>query len=290
MKPSQNIILDKNAIPRLGIGCHKLYGGFEKKRSYKIISAALDMNINYFDTAPRYGDSEKLLGKILKGNHEVVISSKIGLSAINLSLLNKNNAFIKREFKLIMKNNFKFAENYLATKLQKRFDSNLLSFGRNLQSKIPEVFLSEEEIRTSLYKSLKDLQRNYLDIFFLHEPEQYINIDEIEAIFIKLQNEGLIKHYGLGLHRYLTKEDNFSSSFITLSMFKKEMLFEENFISQHSIVHGLMGFYKFGLDSDFKKKFGEPADFLYKMSTLHPNKTFLMSPSTPEQLKNIKVY
>ena len=283
------MIFDKNTIPKLGIGCHKIYGGFEKKRSYKIISAALDKNINYFDTAPRYGDSEKLLGQILKGNHQVIISSKVGLSALNLSLFKKNKDFLKREFKLIMKNNFKFAENYLNAKLQQRFDSNLLIFERDFQSEIPEFVLREEEIRASLYKSLKNLQRNYLDIFFLHEPEQYINIEEIENIFIKLQNEGLIRLYGLGLHRYLTKADNFSDSFITLSMFKKEMLFEEDYISQHSIVHGLMGFYKFGLDSHNKKKFEDPADFLYKVSALHPNKTFLMSPSNEKQLKKIKV-
>ena len=39
-----------NNISSIGIGCHKLKGGFEKKRSYKIISTALDSNINYFDT------------------------------------------------------------------------------------------------------------------------------------------------------------------------------------------------------------------------------------------------
>ena len=92
MKPTQNIIFDTITISRLGIGCHKLHGGFEKKRSYRLISAALDKNINYFDTAPRYGDSEKLLGQILRGNHEVIISSKVGLSALNLSLFKKNNA------------------------------------------------------------------------------------------------------------------------------------------------------------------------------------------------------
>ena len=48
MKPSQNIIFNKSAISRLGIGCHKLNGGFEKKRSYNIISTALDKNITYF--------------------------------------------------------------------------------------------------------------------------------------------------------------------------------------------------------------------------------------------------
>ena len=163
---SQSIIFDTNTISRLGIGCHKLNGGFEKKRSYKIISAALDKDINYFDTAPRYGDSEKLLGQFLKGNHEAKIASKVGLSSLNLSLFKKNNAFLKREFKLIMKNNFKFADRYLSTKLQKKYDLNLLVLMRGFKDNIPKLILSEEEIRVSLYKSLKNLQRGHLDIFF----------------------------------------------------------------------------------------------------------------------------
>ena len=126
MELSQNTVFNTRSISRLGIGCHKLYGGFEKKRSYNIISAALDRNITYFDTAPRYGDSEKLLGQFLKGNHEVRIASKVGLSPLNLSLLKKNNNFLKREFKLIMKNNFKFTASYLNNKLQKRYDSTVL--------------------------------------------------------------------------------------------------------------------------------------------------------------------
>ena len=96
-------------ISKFGIGCHRLYGGFERKRSFQIISTALDNNINYFDTAPRYGDSEVLLGEFLKGNHEVLISSKVGLDSLNLSLLQKNKDYLKREFKSRLKKNFKFA-------------------------------------------------------------------------------------------------------------------------------------------------------------------------------------
>ena len=287
MKLFENIILDTNIISRFGIGCHKLHGGFEKKRSYNIIRTALDNNITYFDTAPRYGDSEKLLGQFLKGNHEAIIASKVGLSSLNLSLFKKNNAFLKREFKLIMKNNFKFADRYLSTKLQKKYDLNLLVLMRGFKDNIPKLILSEGEIRVSLYKSLKNLQRGHLDIFFLHEPEQYINIKEIEGVFIKLQNEGLIKLYGLGLHRCLNEKDNFKDSFITLSMFSNEMLFQEDNSSAYSIVHGLMGFYKFGLDSQQKFFYDGPQDFLHKISVLHPNKTFLMSPSNEKQLSGI---
>jgi len=289
MRLLENITLDTNTISRLGIGCHKLNGGFEKKRSYNIIRTALDKNITYFDTAPRYGDSEKLLGQFLKGNYEATIASKVGLSPLNLSLFKKNNAFLKREFKLKMKNNFKFANNYLNNKLQKKYDSNLLALMKGFQDNTPKLILSEEEIRVSLYRSLKNLQRDCLDIFFLHEPEQYINIDEIKGVFIKLQNEGLIKLYGLGFHRYLTKKDNFEDSFITLSMFSKEMLFQTDNNTAYSIIHGLMGFYKFGLDSHQRSKFKSPLDFLNNLSTLHPNKTFLMSPSIEKQLWNINV-
>jgi len=289
MKLFKNTILDTNTISRLGIGCHKLNGGFEKKRSYNIIRTALDKNITYFDTAPRYGDSEKLLGQFLKGNYEVTIASKVGLSPLNLSLFKKNNDFLKREFKLKMKNNFKFADKYLNNKQQKRYDSNLLVLMKGFQDNTPKFILSEEEIRVSLYRSLKNLQRDCLDIFFLHEPEQYINIDEIMSVFKKLQNEGLIKLYGLGFHRYLTKKDNFEDSFITLSMFSKEMLFQADNNSAYSIIHGLMGFYKFGADSHQRKRFKSPLDFLDNLSILHPNKTFLMAPSNEKQLKNINV-
>ena len=289
MKLFENIAFDTNTISRFGIGCHKLHGGFEKKRSYNIIRTALDNNITYFDTAPRYGDSEKLLGQFLKGNDEAIIASKVGLSSLNLSLFKKNNAFLKREFKLILKNNFKFADRYLNTKLQKKYDSNLLVLMKGFKDNIPKLILSEEEIRVSLYKSLKNLQRGHLDIFFLHEPEQYINIKEIEGVFIKLQNEGLIKSYGLGLHRYLNEKDNFEDSFITLSMFSKEMLYQTDNNRAYSIIHGLMGFYKFGLDSHQRKKFESPLDFLNKLSILHPNKTFLMSPSNEKQLRNINL-
>jgi len=288
MKLSQNIIFNRGDISRFGIGCHKLYGGYEKKRSYNIISTALDKNITYFDTAPRYGDSEKLLGQFLKGNHEVKVASKVGLSPLNLSICKKNNDFLKREFKLIMKNNFKFADYYLNNKLQKRYDSNILELSQNFKPNLSKLILSEDQIRVSLYKSLKNLQRSHLDIFFLHEPEQYINIDEIESVFIKLQNEGSIKLYGLGFHRHLTKKDNFLDTFVTLSMFKKEMLFEDDDNSSFAIIHGLMRFFKFGLNTHHKKKFLDASDFLYKLSALHPNKTFLMSPSNKEQLLNIK--
>ncbi|MAJ58284.1 MAG: hypothetical protein CMI74_09535 [Candidatus Pelagibacter sp.] len=60
---------------RLGFGCWGLgggtdvepsYGNISPKKAIKIIESALTKNINFFDTSPAYGMSEKILGKILK--------------------------------------------------------------------------------------------------------------------------------------------------------------------------------------------------------------------------------
>ena len=48
----------------------------------KIIENALMRNINFFDTSPAYGISEKILGKILKRKkrEEIFLASKCGIS------------------------------------------------------------------------------------------------------------------------------------------------------------------------------------------------------------------
>jgi len=278
-----------NNISRVGIGCHKLQGGFEKKRSYKIICAALDNNINYFDTAPRYGDSEVLLGEFLKGNNEVFISSKVGLSALNHSRLEKFQSYLKREIKLILKNNFKFAQRYLDNKLQKGYKDNIKNL--NLSSDLikPELILSENEIRASLTSSLSNLKRNHLDLYFLHEPEQYLNIKEILDVFSNLKNEGLIRFYGLGFHRSINEKDYNDESLINLSMFNNDFIYRDENSSFYSIIHGAMGYYKFAMSQVEKNRFDGPIDFLNKLTELHPTKTFLMAPSNNHQISGLKL-
>jgi len=83
---NSNIIKSK-----LGFGCWGLGGGTEiapsygyisTKKAIKIIENALMRNINFFDTSPAYGISEKILGNILKRKKrdEVFLASKCGIS------------------------------------------------------------------------------------------------------------------------------------------------------------------------------------------------------------------
>ena len=276
-------------ISRVGIGCHKLQGGLEKKRSFKIISKALDNSINYFDTAPRYGDSEVLLGEFLKDKKDIIISSKVGLSALKHSKLKKFQSYLKRETKLVLKNNFDYAKRYLDNKLKLRYKENFktLSLSNNLIK--PSLVLSEIEIRSSLTSTLNNLKRNHLDIYFLHEPEQYLNIDEILEVFANLKNEGLIRFYGLGFHRSMNDQDSFDESLINLSMFNKDLISKDKHSGTYSIIHGAMGYYKYAMSQIEKNEYDSPIDFLSKLIILNPNKTFLMAPSNIHQVSGIKL-
>ena len=68
----------------IAMGCWGIAGGFnwghqEESASIAAIEAAVAAGINFFDTAPAYGDgySEQLLGRILGNRDDVVIATKI---------------------------------------------------------------------------------------------------------------------------------------------------------------------------------------------------------------------
>ncbi|MBM7584430.1 aryl-alcohol dehydrogenase-like predicted oxidoreductase [Bacillus pakistanensis] len=66
-------------ISKIGLGCMSL--GTEKHQAQKIIEAALEEGINYFDTADLYdfGVNESIVGESLKHvREEVVIATKVG--------------------------------------------------------------------------------------------------------------------------------------------------------------------------------------------------------------------
>lgn len=74
-------------ISRLGLGSWPFGGGYDwgdldETAAQKAVDAALDIGVNFIDTAPVYGDgqSEEFLGRVLKHRRsEVVLASKCGL-------------------------------------------------------------------------------------------------------------------------------------------------------------------------------------------------------------------
>ena len=74
-------------VSRIGFGCMSLGGN--EKQNQTLIAKALELGINYFDTADLYedGENEIKLGKLLKSNRsKIILASKVG----NQKLANGN--------------------------------------------------------------------------------------------------------------------------------------------------------------------------------------------------------
>ena len=72
-------------INRIGLGCmgmSEFYGSFEEKSSISTLHKAIELGVNFLDTADMYGwgANEQLLGKAFKGRwNDVVLATKFGV-------------------------------------------------------------------------------------------------------------------------------------------------------------------------------------------------------------------
>jgi aryl-alcohol dehydrogenase-like predicted oxidoreductase len=63
----------------VGLGCNNLGMKLDLEQSRPVVEAALDAGITLFDTADSYGDSEEILGALLRGRRDgVVLATKFG--------------------------------------------------------------------------------------------------------------------------------------------------------------------------------------------------------------------
>jgi len=71
-------------VNRIGLGCmgmSEFYGSFDEKESIDTLHKAIDLGVNFFDTADMYGwgANEKLIGKAFKDRWKVVIATKFAV-------------------------------------------------------------------------------------------------------------------------------------------------------------------------------------------------------------------
>lgn len=85
MKKSTTLGHSNLSIQRIGLGCmgmSEFYGAFEEAESIHTLHKAIDLGVNFFDTADMYGSgaNEQLLGKAFKGRwNEIVLATKFAV-------------------------------------------------------------------------------------------------------------------------------------------------------------------------------------------------------------------
>jgi aryl-alcohol dehydrogenase-like predicted oxidoreductase len=86
-------------VTTVGLGCNNFGWKIDQQTSNSVVAQAIDLGVNLFDTADRYGtaagDSEIVLGKAL-GSHrkEIVLLTKFGVGLINARLRDSSRRYV----------------------------------------------------------------------------------------------------------------------------------------------------------------------------------------------------
>ncbi len=173
-------------LSELGVGTYLGEPDERTSEGYqRVMLSSVEYGINVVDTAIvyRYMRSERDIGKVLKkeGRERFIVSTKGGYVPYDL-----DSGLSFRDY---------LYENFLRTGLLKPEE---ISQGHSL---------SVDFIRWCLRKSLENMETDYVDIYFLHNPEEQLLTldrrtfrDRIRACFEYLEDEarkGRIKYYGL---------------------------------------------------------------------------------------------
>lgn len=151
-------------VGALGLGCMGmswLYGSTDKAESLRVLDRALELGVNFWDTADVYGpeDNERLVGEALKGRRDKV---------------------------------------FLATKFANVYDRALTSHQDQVEAgKGWIVDGTPRYVRACCERSLERLGVDSIDLYYQHRVDPQVPIEETVGEMKRLQDEGKIKHLGL---------------------------------------------------------------------------------------------
>jgi aryl-alcohol dehydrogenase-like predicted oxidoreductase len=168
---------------RLGLGCARLGSvlGRDRADAFKLIQAAFDRGIRFFDTANIYGqgESERILGVALQGRRDqVTIVTKAGQSFPAWTRAAK-------PFKWII------------APLIRRSGAGRAVVSKMREAPLPQSF-SDRSVRASIEASLRRLNTDYADIALLHSPPSDVitNGDALGALE-RIREAGKAKKIGI---------------------------------------------------------------------------------------------
>jgi aryl-alcohol dehydrogenase-like predicted oxidoreductase len=215
-------------ISQICYGCARLLGGIEKRHSEKLIETALRLGITHFDTAPFYG-TEDLIGQILSNTKEITITTKIGLPFRNIN--NIKNNLLRPIYRYTIKNSLSNSLNIFGENVKHHLQ-------RKIRNEIkPLKILTKDIVLKELEASLKRLKRDKVDVYLIHEPEQYMINDDLTRIFETLKLQGVIGAYGLAYGGAPNLKLNWGS--IEQCQYSKDVILPDN-PDLFRIYHGVL--------------------------------------------------
>jgi diketogulonate reductase-like aldo/keto reductase len=170
---------------RLGFGCGDLFGGQTHAQSVRLLEAALDAGIRYFDVARLYGDgsAEAVLGSVLpRIRDRVIIASKAGIVPWSMLRWPRLRSKATKAVRLA---------GPLVRALVPPPPPSAARFGA----------FRRVELERSVNRSLKDLRTDYLDILLLHECSAAdARKEEVVGFLERLRLAGKIRTFGIATH------------------------------------------------------------------------------------------
>jgi aryl-alcohol dehydrogenase-like predicted oxidoreductase len=142
------------------MGMSSAYGPHDDEGSARTLRRALELGVNFLDTADVYGDgdNERLIGRVLAGRrHEYTLATKFGLRAPNRGE------------------------------------------GGPTMSTTPGVRVdtSPAYVREACEASLRRLATDHIDLYYAHRRDPAVPIEDTVAAMAALVQEGKVRHLGL---------------------------------------------------------------------------------------------
>ena len=263
-------------ISKIGFGCMSIFAGSEMRRSAHLIEAALSAGIRHFDTAPVYGggQSEDVLGRVLSGVADITLATKVGIERPNSQTARHPAMVAYRRF--------------VRPLLPHSMKSQLKKLHAGMRNNgpapaVPRRKLHSSYIRLELAESLKRLKRDHVDLYLVHQPDQFDLDDEAFETFIALKREGIISAFGLSYSRSVSETPDFGT--VIQSQYRNEQPSQAD--NKTRIFHGVL---RHGWRNDPHSKTEHASkvnSYIAKVFKANPNVCIIFSASSAHQIGQV---